>query len=59
MDNEEIQAILEKQKNGKRISNLKNKLYYIKNKETINQKRKEYKRQSWENRKDNPNRIRS
>jgi hypothetical protein len=59
MDNEEIQAILEKQKNGKRISNLKNKLYYIKNKETINQKRKDYKRQSWENRKDNPNRIRS
>jgi hypothetical protein len=59
MDNEEIQAILEAQKNRKRISNLKNKLYYIKNKETINQKRKEYKRQSWENRKDNPKRIRT
>jgi hypothetical protein len=59
MDNEEIQAILEAQQNRKRISNLKNKLYYIKNKETINQKRKEYKRQSWENRKDNPKRIRT
>jgi len=59
MDNDEIQAILEAQKNRKRISNLKNKLYYIKNKETINQKRKEYKRQSWENRKDNPKRIRT
>ncbi len=29
-------------------------LYYIMNKETVNKKRKTYKRQSWADRKDNP-----
>jgi hypothetical protein len=36
----------------KRIGNLQSKLYYIKNKEEHNKKRKNYKRQAWEDRKD-------
>ena len=38
----------------KRIGNLQCKLYYINNKEKHNKKRKNYKRQAWEDRKDNP-----
>ena len=49
--------INEIKENKKKISNLKSKLYYLNNKEKINKKRKEYKRQPWEKRKDNPKNI--
>lgn len=37
-----------------RLSKLINRLYYIEHKTEINANRKKYKRQSWEDRKDNP-----
>lgn len=45
------------EENKKKIRNLQSKLYYLNNKEKINKQRKEYKRQPWESRKDNPNDI--
>lgn len=36
------------------IKKLQNRLYYINNKPEINKKRKNYKRQSWKDRADNP-----
>jgi hypothetical protein len=44
-------------KNRKKIEKLQSKLYYINNKQKINKKRKEYKRQTWKERKDNPKNI--
>lgn len=38
----------------KKIGNLQSKLYYIENKTEHNKKRRTYKRQTWEWRKDNP-----
>jgi len=45
---------MENDETKKRIGNLQSKLYYINNKEEHNKKRKNYKRQAWEDRKDNP-----
>ncbi len=39
---------------NKRLMKLQNRLYYINNKETINKNRKKYQRQTWADRKDNP-----
>ena len=38
----------------KLIKKLENRLNYINNKETINKNRKKYQRQTWADRKDNP-----
>ena len=40
--------------NRQKISLLQRKLYYIENKSQVNQNRKNYKRQAWADRKDNP-----
>ena len=41
----------------KLIKKLENRLNYINNKETINKNRKKYQRQTWADRKDNPENI--
>ena len=40
--------------NKEKISLLQRKLYYIENKSQVNKNRKNYKRQAWADRKDNP-----
>jgi hypothetical protein len=40
--------------NRQKISLLQRKLYYIENKPQVNKNRKNYKRQAWADRKDNP-----
>jgi len=42
------------QKNNNKISFLNKKLHYINNKEKVNKNRKKYQRQTWADRKDNP-----
>ena len=45
---------IEIQENRQKISLLQRKLYYIENKSQVNKNRKNYKRQAWADRKDNP-----
>jgi len=42
------------EENKKQITKLQMKLYYIEHRTTVNKNRKKYKRQSWDERKDNP-----